>query len=94
MSQSTVSTRCQERKVVAGSLEGAEQCRLGSSHRCECLFMGDPLSLLQGLAWNEEMLAVATQAHNEAIEQAARMVHRGTDDDALIERVRLLKRDP
>jgi len=33
-------------------------------------------------------------AHNEAIELAARMAHRGVDDDALVDRIRNLKRSP
>ena len=84
-----MSERCIIRRVA-----GDVQCTLGAGHLCECVFVGEPLTLIQGLAWGEEMRITKTTAHNEAIEQAARMVHRGTDDDALIERVRLLKRTP
>ena len=31
-----------------------EQCRLPAMHVCECLYIGEPMSLLQGLAFVEE----------------------------------------
>jgi hypothetical protein len=49
------------------SHEENEQCRLLIGHRCECLFIGEPLSLIQALAWRKEVrLAVDAERENNA----------------------------
>jgi hypothetical protein len=55
---------CSERCQVK---EKNEQCRLLIGHRCECLFFGEPLSLLQALSWRQEVrLAVDAERENNA----------------------------
>ena len=88
-----VSDRCQQRKVVNGETGDAEQCRLPALHRCECVFVGEPLSLIQGLAWREEVRAAEVKAFEHAMEMAARTAHRFGSDD-VVDRIRNMKNYP